>query len=163
MSASPFSPHTNQPMLSALPPASPLPFRSPHTIAIPPISNTNTSLIISELPELAVAPLPPITDDDLRKKVFTHVSHIGAPTTRVSFLENGIVAGDYEKLEHVGDAILRRSENSHKFAHEFLEGRCVLTLPSEPSVTRLLHDMYPHMNHGSATVGPTFCAQSAPR
>lgn len=42
--------------------------------------------------------------------MFTHVSLLGAPTTRVSFLENGTVAGDYEKLERVGDAILRRSE-----------------------------------------------------
>jgi hypothetical protein len=93
------------------------------------MSTPNASLVVSDIPELHVPLLPPITDDDLRRKVFTHVSYIGAPTTRVSFLEKGTVAGDYEKLEHVGDAILRRSELSHRFS----ECHCVLTYAQSPA------------------------------
>ncbi|KAL1405964.1 hypothetical protein Q8F55_007646 [Vanrija albida] len=58
------------------------------------------------LPPMPLPPLPPILDPALAARVFTHPSHLeGTRAARAPF-EAPDDAGHYEKLEHVGDAVL---------------------------------------------------------
>ena len=60
---------------------------------------------ISDLPPMNFPPLPPIEDEALYKLVTTHSSlNIGQKTSMN--LDPNHVVSDYEKLEHVGDALL---------------------------------------------------------
>ncbi|WVO18272.1 hypothetical protein L204_105983 [Cryptococcus depauperatus] len=84
-------------------------------------------VIPDELPNIHLPPLPEIRDVDLRKQVFTHSSYLAVPKQHALF-EREDIHLDNEKLEHVGDALLG----------------CI--------VTCLLHNMYPTLNPGNATV-----------
>ncbi|WVQ81656.1 hypothetical protein IAT38_003781 [Cryptococcus sp. DSM 104549] len=79
------------------------------------------------IPEFPFPPLPEIADRDLHKQVFTHTSLYARPK-RNALLEEEEFHWDNEKLEHVGDALLGSV------------------------VTGLLHDMYPNLNPGNATI-----------
>ena len=57
------------------------------------------------LPEFDLPSLPPITDKDLRENTSTHTSVYGIRRDGREFNLNNKVL-DYEKLEHVGDALL---------------------------------------------------------
>jgi dsRNA-specific ribonuclease len=63
---------------------------------------------IPDLPDnLVLPPLPTLNDPTTREQVFTHASLHGQPRRATDFnLDDQPVIGDYEKLEHVGDAIL---------------------------------------------------------
>lgn len=64
-----------------------------------------TGFTISELPPMTFPPLPPIKDKALYDVVITHSSFYQAPRTSMELHPTSMVE-DYEKLEHVGDAIL---------------------------------------------------------
>ncbi|WOO83567.1 Ribonuclease 3 [Vanrija pseudolonga] len=68
---------------------------------------TRAGLLPAErLPPMPLPPLPPILDAELEARVFTHSSWIdGTRGARASFEEEQDAA-HYEKLEHVGDAVL---------------------------------------------------------
>lgn len=84
------------------------------------------------LPVYPLPPLPPVTDNTLEEKVFTHISLF--PKSQGRFEEvNGGVAGHYEKLEHVGDSILGMV------------------------VTAWLHETKPELTCGTATVSRLDC------
>jgi dsRNA-specific ribonuclease len=73
-----------------------------------------SSLLLLKLPplpaDLILPPLPPITDTQLERLVFTHSSYHGRPRKATSLeYEIGEEVEDNEKLEHVGDAWLGES------------------------------------------------------
>ncbi|RSH90998.1 hypothetical protein EHS25_010174 [Saitozyma podzolica] len=78
-------------------------------------------------PTLPLPPLPPITDPYLRRLAFTHASIHNLPRRSHDLGTNEVVE-DYEKMEHVGDALLGSV------------------------VTVLLHDLYPGLREGPATM-----------
>jgi len=84
---------------------------------------------LPELPSFPIPPLPAISDDELRTLALTHSSsHTGSRRAASIDLTPTDKTMDYEKLEHVGDAILGSI------------------------VTTLLHDLYPLIGPGTATV-----------
>ncbi|GFZ45058.1 hypothetical protein JCM24511_02784 [Saitozyma sp. JCM 24511] len=78
-------------------------------------------------PTLPLPQLPPITDPYLRRLAFTHASIHSLPRRSHDLGTNEVVE-DYEKMEHVGDALLGSV------------------------VTVLLHDLYPGLREGPATM-----------
>ncbi|WVQ96480.1 hypothetical protein IAU59_003585 [Kwoniella sp. CBS 9459] len=93
------------------------------------IQESLNSFVAPRLPKLDLPPLPPITDRKLRETVFTHVSSRVLPKrfATTMFLTDGQAGNDYEKLEHVGDALL---------------GAAVKTM---------LHEQYPNFRQGTAS------------
>ncbi|OCF37194.1 hypothetical protein I316_01101 [Kwoniella heveanensis BCC8398] len=94
-----------------------------------PVRKSLNTFVAPRLPKLNLPPLPPITDRKLRETVFTHISSRVLPKSFGStmFLTDGQAGTDYEKLEHVGDALL---------------GAAVKTM---------LHEMYPNFRQGTAS------------
>lgn len=91
------------------------------------VHNTLASMALPQIPVFPLPPLPPITDPILSRTALTHPSqHQGH--RRPFDLEGTDRPEDYEKLEHVGDALLGSV------------------------VTLLLHDLYPDLDPGAATV-----------
>ncbi|WWD18610.1 hypothetical protein CI109_103063 [Kwoniella shandongensis] len=74
-------------------------------------------------------PIPVITDPKLKKMVFTHTSAIMKPRSYNTsmMLLDGQAGMDYEKLEHVGDALL------------------------EAVAVTLAHELYPNVRQGGAS------------
>ncbi|OCF31328.1 hypothetical protein I316_06932 [Kwoniella heveanensis BCC8398] len=78
--------------------------------------------------EEPLPPLPPIEDESIETRVFTHASYIGKKrTTGTSLFDNEEEGRDNDKYEHLGDSLLGAS------------------------VTLLLQDMYPTLSVGMAT------------
>ncbi|KAK6908042.1 hypothetical protein I203_102043 [Kwoniella mangroviensis CBS 8507] len=88
------------------------------------------TFVLPSLPKLGLPPLPPITDSKLREMVFTHASLSNVPRSYSTsvFLEEGQGSLDYEKLEHIGDALL------------------------EAIAVSLAHELYPNFRQGSASI-----------
>ncbi|WWC88524.1 uncharacterized protein L201_003435 [Kwoniella dendrophila CBS 6074] len=87
-------------------------------------------VVLPPIPKLDLPPIPPITDSYLKDMAFTHSSLTGAFRSQSNSLfatENQPVF-DYEKLEHVGDALL------------------------EAVAVTLAHELFPNFRQGSATV-----------
>ncbi|EJT49011.1 hypothetical protein A1Q1_01922 [Trichosporon asahii var. asahii CBS 2479] len=90
------------------------------------VHNTLASMILGEIPAFPLPPLPPITDPVLSRTALTHPS-LHQNHRRPFDLEGADRPEDYEKLEHVGDALLGSV------------------------VTLLLHDLHPDLDPGAAT------------
>lgn len=58
------------------------------------------------LPDLELPPIPPFTDADIEREVYTHISHLGKKRNAMSLDLEEDSSSDFEKLEHVGDGIL---------------------------------------------------------
>lgn len=110
-----------------------------------------------ELPDFPLPPLPDIYDRELLRQVFTHTSYVGARKQSALF-DKEAFHHDNEKLEHVGDALLGECDS---IGWPLKEGEVelkseLLDLYLTPSVgcivTCLLHDLYPNLNPGNATV-----------
>ncbi|WWD21017.1 hypothetical protein CI109_105498 [Kwoniella shandongensis] len=88
------------------------------------------NLVLPPLPldTFTLPPLPPIEDKALEKKVYTHTSYHALPRRGEERFEDEADNRDNEKLEHVGDSYLG----------------C--------AVTALLHDLYPNLKEGHATL-----------
>lgn len=86
---------------------------------------------IPELPSFPLPQLPGIADAELALLALTHKSSHQSPrrATDVDLSQDEKIV-DYEKLEHVGDAILGSI------------------------VTTLLHELFPQLQPGPATVSP---------
>ncbi|WWC88523.1 uncharacterized protein L201_003434 [Kwoniella dendrophila CBS 6074] len=87
------------------------------------------TFVLPPIPFLRLPPLPPVTNPKLKEMVFTHVSCNEIPRNyhmSVLLLDNqgGV---DYEKLEHVGDALL------------------------ETIAVTLAHELYPNFRQGIAS------------
>ena len=113
-----------------------------------PIGNNKLSAFVPpSLPmTLYLPPLPPIHDHTLRERATTHTSHLQVPkNTHDLDVENYVDINDYEKLEYVGDRIL--SEWHHTLQVLFAQnpGMCV---------DLVVHEVYPNMRRGVATVSP---------
>ena len=120
-------------------------------------------------------PLPPILDPELDTQVFTHSSFHARPRKATSLdLDDGERLLDNEKLEHVGDSLLGRfhpgSATECVLCLSFCGLRLVihshppplpladpseLTLGQGMVVTGLLHQLYPNLKAGPATVRST--------
>ena len=72
-------------------------------------SHNISALFLPPLPLVSIPPLPRINNPDIERLVLTHSSHHGLPKAReeINLAEDAAVE-DYEKLEHVGDALLGR-------------------------------------------------------
>lgn len=88
------------------------------------------TMLLPELPsDLVLPPLPPIADPQLARLAVTHSSAHQLPRRPTSLeFEADEKVEDYEKLEHVGDSMLGSV------------------------VTGLLHDLFPLLRPGPATV-----------
>jgi hypothetical protein len=93
------------------------------------IITLSTLLDPSSLPDL-----PPITDEDLETLALTH---------KAKQAIKGINQ-NYDKLAHVGDAILG------EFIYRWRSR--LISFVSASVVTSLLHDLYPDLKKGPATV-----------
>ncbi|ORY29150.1 ribonuclease III domain-containing protein [Naematelia encephala] len=94
------------------------------------MSDSLLNFALPPLPsDLPLPPLPEIKDQELRQQVFTHSSYYAVPRRATSLdVEGGDKLLDNEKLEHVGDGLLGAV------------------------VTVLLHDLFPNLKHGPATM-----------
>lgn len=91
---------------------------------------------LPDLPHLPLPPLPSIADSELSVLALTHKSNHQSPRRATDFdLSQGKNIVDYEKLEHVGDAILGSI------------------------VTVLLHDLFPQLQPGPASVSTALSDQ----
>ncbi|WVW84834.1 hypothetical protein I302_106869 [Kwoniella bestiolae CBS 10118] len=92
--------------------------------------NSLDTFVLPSLPQLDLPPIPPITDSKLKDMVFTHASLSNLPRshrTSVFLIKEDRVL-DYEKLEHIGDALL------------------------EAIAVTLLHELFPNFRQGSASI-----------
>lgn len=90
-----------------------------------------TSLVLPLLPEFDLPPLPPIVNEHLARLVVTHSSFHSEPKQATSLeLKRSNPTDNYEKLEHVGDALLGAV------------------------ATTVLQDLYADLPPGTATVRP---------
>lgn len=72
------------------------------------MEETLNTLTLPDLPEIPLPPLPPVANAELLRTALTHTSFHQLPR-RVLDLDPQQPVKDYEKLEHVGDAVLGRS------------------------------------------------------
>ncbi|WWC62718.1 uncharacterized protein I303_105315 [Kwoniella dejecticola CBS 10117] len=86
--------------------------------------------VLPPLPPLDLPPLPPITDPKIEEMVFTHPGFFNTPRSYSTsmFLTDGQAVCNYEKLEHVGDALL------------------------EAVAVTLAHELFPNFRQGSAAI-----------
>lgn len=118
------------------------------------MEETLNTLTLPDLPEIPLPPLPPVTNADLLRTALTHTSLLSLPRKTLD-LDPQYPVRDYEKLEHVGDAVLGRF--SCRLAGE-VEG-CDLRRAGRGAnldlgvvITLLLHDLFPYLREGPATV-----------
>lgn len=69
-------------------------------------STTLNGYILPPLPQLDLPPLPPISDEALERRVFTHSSYVKKQKRGTDFLDLDEELEDNEKLEFVGDGLL---------------------------------------------------------
>ncbi len=90
------------------------------------MSTEPTSLLrlaLPPLPKFDLPEIPPITDSELERQVFTHSSFYARPRKATSLdLDDGEKIMDNEKLEHVGDALLGESYLDHSRRRKEQEG-----------------------------------------
>lgn len=108
---------------------------------------STSNLVLTELPKDLEYTMPPEIDvPALKSQVFTHSSYFGVARAG-NRLEIGLdeERKDYEKLEHVGDAILGETS--------ICLGCCILGLSLLGLfITTFLHERYPTLPPGPATV-----------
>ena len=69
------------------------------------IALTLNEFVIPPLPKIPLPPLPQISDLELRRTAVTHTSYYAVRRNKNDLYPESRVL-DYERLEHIGDAIL---------------------------------------------------------